>query len=467
MFDLVITDGKIVSAEGIFNFDIGIENGVITRLAAKIDHQADRVIDAAGKVLIPGVIDGHTHFEMPYTTDAGTFRTADDFVSGTTAAACGGCTTIIDFVTPEPGQSLIDAFKKRKDLAAGRAVIDYALHVIVDSISESTLEEIDVLLKQYGVTSFKVFTAYKKRGLMLDDGQLFRMLAKSASLGTLVLAHCENDDIINGNTSKLIAQQETDPRYYPLSRPDYAEAEAIQRIGFLSSLTGASVLPVHVSSESGLQMIIDSNAMGARLFAETCPHYLTFTEEVYNRRDAAKFVMAPPLRKISDLDRLWTGIARGEIFTVGSDHACFSLGDKTRSNSFTGIPGGVQGTENILPILLNGVARGRMTFEQLVKVTSFNSSKLYNIFPRKGAILPNADADLVMIDPRKKVKLDRTTLHSNLDYSIYEDVIVEGYPVVTIAHGVPLYEDGDFIAKGTTGNYIFRRVPESSSLHLP
>jgi len=281
-----------------------------------------------------------------------------------------------------------------------------------------------------------------------------------------VLAHCENENMVDSNTSKLITQQKTNPQYYPLSRPDYAEAEAIQKIGFLSKLTCAPVLPVHVSSEAGLQMVSDSNATGARLFAETCPHYLTFTNEVYQRVDAAKFVMAPPLRTKSDLERLWRGIAQGEISTVGSDHACFSLEDKTSSKSFTGVPGGVQGTENILPILLNGVAQGRITLEQLVRVTSFNSSRLYNIFPRKGIILPNADADLVIIDPKKKVKLSRSNQHSNLDYSIYEDIVVEGYPIVTISHGIPVYENGNFVGKGANGGYLFRTVPKSSSLHL-
>ncbi len=462
MLDLVIRDGKVVLADGTFNFDIGIEDGLITQLAQTIDEQADRTIDAAGKIIIPGVIDGHTHFDMPYVTAAGNFHTSDDFASGTTAAACGGCTTILDFVTPEPKQSLVEAFNERKDLANGKAVIDYGFHVIVNSASEESQEQMDVLVKEYGVTSFKVFTAYKKRGLMLNDGELFEILTKAASLRTLILAHCENEDMINVNTSNLLSQQKTEPQYHILSRPDFVEAEAVQKIGFLSKLTGACVLVVHISSGVGLQMVVDANATGAKLYAETCPHYLTFTNEVYQRKDAAKFIMSPPLKSKADLERLWRGIAVGEISTVGSDHACFSLEQKTRSKVFTDIPGGVQGTENILPILLNGVSQGRITMEQLVRVTSFNPAKLYDLYPKKGIISPNADADLVIIDLKKTMKLEKMNLHSDLDYSIYEDVSVEGYPVATIAHGALVFEDGKFIGTHASGDYIFRRIVESN-----
>jgi dihydropyrimidinase len=466
LLDLVIKNGQVVFPYGTFNFEIGIEDGLITKLARRIDEQTDRTIDASGKIIIPGVIDGHTHFEMPYTTHAGTFRTSDDFLSGTTAAACGGCTTILDFVTPEPKQSLVAAFTARKELASRKAVIDYGLHVIVNNGSESTQEEMGILQKDYGVTSFKVFTAYKERGMMLNDGELFDILSKAASLGTLILAHCENEDMINTNTTELLSQQKTDPQYHALSRPDFVEAEAIQRIGFLSELTRCSVLVVHLSSGRGLKMVVDANATGARLYAETCPHYLTFTDEVYQRKDAAKFLMSPPLKGNADLERLWKGIALGEISTVGSDHACFSLEQKMVPKMFTDIPGGVQGTENILPILLNGVAQGRITLEQLVRVTSFNPAKLYNFYPKKGIISPNSDADLVILDPKKKMKLEQRNLHSNLDYSVYEDVSVEGYPVATIARGLLIFEDGQFVGKQAKGNYIFRRVAGSASLKL-
>jgi dihydropyrimidinase len=458
LLDLVIKNGKVVLPEGLFSFEIGTEDGLITKLARTIDEQTNRTIDASGKIVIPGVIDGHTHFEMPYTTPAGTFITSDDFLSGTIAAACGGCTTILDFVTPEPKQPLVESFKARKELAGRKAVIDYGFHVIVNSASESTHEQLEILQRDYGVTSFKVFTSYKKRGMMLNDGELIDILFKAASLGALILAHCENEEMINTNTSRLLSQQKIDPQYHALSRKDYVEAEAVQRIGFLSQLTGASVLVVHLSSARGLRMILDANATDAKLYAETCPHYLTFTNEVYQRKDAAKFLMSPPLKGKADLERLWEGIALGEISTVGSDHACFSLDQKMKPKIFTDIPGGVQGTENILCILLNGVAQGRITLEQLVKVTSFNPAKLYNLYPRKGTISPNADADLVILDPKKKMKLEAKYLHSNLDYSIYEDISVEGYPVATIARGVLVFEDGQFVGEHTKGNYVFRRA---------
>ncbi len=463
LLDLVIKNGEVVLPEGTFNFEIGIEDGLITKLASEIDEQADRTIDASGKIIIPGVIDGHTHFEMPYSTPAGTFLTSDDFLSGTTAAACGGCTTILDFVTPEPGQSLVEAFNMRKGVASRKAVIDFGLHVILNSASESTQQQMETLQNDYGVTSFKIFTAYKKRGMMLNDGELYGVLSKAKALGALILAHCENEDMINSNTSKLLSEQKNDPQYHALSRPDFVEAEAVQRMGFLSELTGASVLVVHLSSDRGLQMVLDSRLSGERLYAETCPHYLTLTNEVYQRKDAAIFLMSPPLKGKADLERLWKGIALGEISTVGSDHACFTLEQKMKAKVFTEIPGGVQGTENILPILLNGVTQGRITLEQLVKVTSFNPAKLYNLYPRKGTISPNSDADLVIVDPKKKMKLEHKYLHSNLDYSIYEDVNVEGYPIATIARGMLVFQDGQFVGKEGRGNYIFRRVPRFSS----
>ena len=452
---MVIRGGSVATEFGVFQADIGVEDGRVSRVARLVEEPAEKVINAGGKLVIPGGIDGHVHFAMHYSDG---IYTADDFYSGTVAAACGGITTIIDFATPEQGQSFIDAFIARRRQADGEVAVDYGLHLSVVSADARRLAELGELYNEHGVASIKVFTAYRRRGLMLDDGAMLDVLREAARLGILVLAHCENEDIINRNVERFLSEGKTGVEYHGLSRPDYVEAEAIRRLSFFAGLTGARLLVVHLSSGMGLEAVRDARRVGVRVYAETCPHYLMFDDSVYRSRDAALYLMSPPLKSTRDRDALWEGVVDGGITVMGSDHACFTARDKRRSEVFTEIPGGVQGTENIIPILYSeGVAKGRLSIERFVALVSANPARLYGLYPRKGAILPGSDADLTIIDPNMKVRLGRDALHSRLDHSIYEGVEVRGYPTEVVSRGRVIVENREFVGQRGWGQYLARR----------
>jgi len=458
MLDLVVKNAKVIFVDGVYEAEIGIEDGKISKVCKVIDDSAERRLDASGKLVMAGGIDAHTHFQLKYD---GTL-TADDFYTGTVAAACGGITTIIDFITPERGESYIEAYEKRREEADGKAVIDYGLHLCVIDTSEDRLKELETLVKEHGVSTFKFFTAYRKRGLMLDDGSILELMRRCSGLGVMLLAHCENEDMINRNVEKFLSAGLYSPEYHAYSRPDYVEAEAIQRVAFISKLTNTPVLVVHLSSKMGLDAIRKARSEGVRIYAETCPHYLIFTDEVYKREDGAKWIMSPPLKKEHDRQALWKGIADGSIATAGSDHACFTYEQKKKGKKFTEIPGGVQGVENIIPILYSeGVRKGLISLGRLVEITSLNPAKLYGLYPRKGAVMVGSDADLVVIDPNRRVRLGVETLHSNLDHSIYEGIEVVGYPVHTISKGEVIVEDMEFVGKQGRGEYVKRGKHQS------
>ncbi|MCS7117374.1 MAG: dihydropyrimidinase [Thaumarchaeota archaeon] len=452
--DVVMRNCKVADPFGTFECDIGIEGGRIVELAKSIDAQADRVIDVSGKVVLPGAIDGHVHFEMVY---GGEIRTADDFDSGTAAASCGGVTTVIDFVTPERGGSLLKAYDERLKAASGKARIDFGLHVCVVEWDRRIEEELEELVQSRGVSSIKVFTAYSRRGLMLEDGSLVHVLRWASRRGVLTLCHCENEWIVLKETERLVGEGGADVSRYEESRPPLSEAEAVLRLGYLSSVTGAEALVVHLSSGMGLDAVLRARGMGAKLYVETCPHYLLLTKDVYARRDGGLFLMAPPLRSKEDNERLWSGLSGGLIDVVGSDHAPYSSQHKLRSRDFREIPGGVPGTEVILPVLFSeGVLKGRVTLEQLVRLTAYNPAKLYGLYPSKGRVAVGSDADLVLIDPDRRVRLGKDLLHSRLDFSIYEGLEVTGYPVLTLSRGEVVSEDGVPTSRPGRGMYLYR-----------
>ena len=461
-YDLILRNCKAVDVSGTQECEIAVEGGKIVKLAKVIGDGADRIIDCTGKLVIPGAIDGHVHFEMEYGPG---IRTADDFRTGTESAAAGGVTTVIDFVTPVRGQSLSEAFEERLRAAQGKVLVDFGLHVCVLEVNAQRISELRRLVEERGVASVKVFTAYRARGLMIDDGSLIRLSRELAAMDVLMLCHCENEEMVARATEELAFEGRTDVAHYESSRPDYAEAEAVNRIGFISAVTGVEFLVVHISSAAALSSLRTLKRSGVRARGETCPHYLVFTKEVYRTEKGPLYVMAPPLRTAIDKEALWRGISDGTIDVVGSDHAPYLAVHKFRSRDFREIPGGVQGTEVIVPLLFSeGVRRGLIGLERLVELTSYNPARIYGLSHRKGRIAVGLDADIVVIDPEKRVRLGRETLHSALDHSIYEGVEVTGYPVLTVARGEVVAEDGQITGRPGRGEYLHRRRQKSDQL---
>ncbi|MEM3684450.1 MAG: dihydropyrimidinase [Conexivisphaerales archaeon] len=455
MTSLLVKNAKVVTSTDMFDADVLSEDGIITSISRSIDpNKAEIKIDAAGKLLFPGGIDGHTHFEMPFM---GT-TTADDFYSGTVSAAAGGITTIIDFAVQQKGELLSEAVKNWHEKAGKKAVVDYSFHVIFRDVNERTLNEVKDVITS-GITSFKVFTTYRKEGLMLEDGEIMEVMKTVSSNGGLLAVHAENNGIAERNIASFMREGKKEAIYHALSKPQIVEAEAVQRMLTLAAHTKARMYIVHLSSRPGRELIRDGMLKGLQVFAETCPHYLVFDDSVYRRSDAKNYVMSPPIKGKEDREALWEGIKQGDVKTVASDHADFTSEQKSLGNEdFTKIPNGVPGTEVIIPILFTeGYRRARISLHRFVEVTSTNAAKAYNLYPRKGTISVGSDADFYILDPEKKVRLTADTLHARIDYSIYDDFVTEGYPVVTVSRGEVIFQDGQFIGKAGRGNFLARK----------
>ena len=452
--DLVIKNAKVVTAKETFESDIGIENGKVSSLSKDIRPSGAKVWDARGMLVIPGGIDAHTHMELPVMGTS----SADDFYSGTVAASCGGVTTIVDFVDTKPGQTLLEGLADYRSRAERKAVIDFGLHMMFKGQNLGEIDEIPEIVRR-GVPSFKVYTAYRSRGLMLDDEDIFRVMKKVAGAGGLVAVHAESEEMIQRLIQENVSAGNTEPIYHALSRPAQAEAEAISRVTRLAKASAASLYIVHLSSKAGKEEVEKARSEGTKVFAETCPHYLVLTDEVYRRKDGRNFVMSPALKKAGDRAALWGGLKPGGVIeTVGSDHCPFTKAEKDwGKDDFTRIPNGVPGTEVIIPILYSeGVRKGRITIFDMVRVTSDAPARRFGLRPAKGSIEVGSDADLVVLDPKKRVRLTADVLHTKIDYSIYDDVRTQGYPVLTVSRGEIVMEDGEFVGKKGRGKFVAR-----------
>ena len=449
-FDLVIRNGRLVTASENYLADIGISAGIITKIGQ--DLSGHETIDASGKLVIPGAVDPHVHLEMP----AGATTSSDDWQSGTIAAACGGTTTIIDFIEPEGDQTLLQAFTARRDQALGKAVIDFGLHMTIAHADQKTLDQIPAVVAA-GMPSFKVYTTYD--GFKLQDHELLDvMLAVKASGGT-VMVHAENDAIIKHKQKEYLSQGQTSPRFHPLSRPDIAEAEAIQRVIALGAVSGVNLYIVHVSSALGADEISRAISRGQKITGETCPQYLLLTDSEYERAgfEGAKFVCSPPLRKSEDQTTLWNALSRGDLKTIGTDHCPFMFhGQKDLGlDQFTKIPGGIPGIKSRLALMYTyGVAAGRISINQWVELCCTAPAQSFGIYPQKGNLSVGADADLVIFDPEKEVTISNSRLHENVDYSPYEGMKLHGYPEITISRGNVIVRDDVYLGQKQFGRFI-------------
>ncbi|MEE8109455.1 MAG: dihydropyrimidinase [bacterium] len=461
--DLIIRNGTVVTASESYRADVGIAGGKIVAIEEDLSGPSDtaspagaKTYDASGKLVLPGAIDVHTHFDMPLPAT----RVSDDFQTGTVAAACGGITSIVDFAIQEKGDSLAKTLDDWQERAFGKAVVDYGFHMTITDARPEVLDEIP-LIRDKGVTTLKVLMAYKGT-LMQDDASIYRILDRALREGLLLLVHCENGDVIDALQKQFVAEKKTDPLWHPRSRPPILEGEATGRVIDLATLVGAPLYVVHLTCRDALERVQAAQTRGLPIFAETCPQYLVLDESMIDTPDfeGAKFVCSPPLRHKSHQESLWAGLQSGTLSVVGSDHAPFHFeGQKDLGrDNFLLIPNGLPGSETIVPILYSeGVRKGRITLNDLVARVCTNPARLFGMYPEKGTLEVGSDADLMILDPERRVVLGRDTLHHRVDYSPYEGMEVQGVPVTTLSRGVFLYRDGEVTAPPGHGRFLVRR----------
>lgn len=456
-FDLIIKGGQIVTSSDIYFADIAIRDGKIIMLGTELDFSAQKVVDASGKYLLPGGIDVHTHLDMPF---GGTVA-SDDFATGTIAAAYGGTTAIVDYAIQRKGQSLQQTANVWQEKAAGKAAIDYGLHIAITDMNDTVLAEIPEIIAA-GYSSFKLFMTYD--GLMVNDDTMIKTLIVTKEYGGLVCVHAENYFIIDFMVKKFLAEQKIEPIYHALSRPPLAEAEAVGRAIKLAQIAQAPLYIVHLSCHESLSELKRAREAGLPVMAETCPQYLLLSEENYLEPDfnGAKYVMSPPLRPQENNEILWQALAQGNLQVVATDHCPFFFkGQKELGRGFFGkIPNGAPGIETRMPLLYGvGVAEGKISLQKLVEVSATNPAKIFGMYPNKGTIAVGSDADIVVFDPDKDLVLREKNLHENVDYTPYEGIFVKGYPVMTIANGKIIVENGQFVGQIGVGKFIKRTAP--------
>jgi dihydropyrimidinase len=450
LFDLVIKNGTIVTAESTYQADIGIRGEKIA--AVGLELAGTKEIDAAGKLVTPGAVDIHVHMQMPI----GDFVSADDFFTGTRAAALGGTTAIIDFVEPLKDESLLDALAARRAEADPRVVIDYGLHMTIGPAEINKLEQVHAAYEA-GCGSFKLYMAY---GLRLDDGQLLRAFEAIREVNGLPVIHAENWDVISMLVERNLAAGKRSPHWHPRSRPAQFEGEAVARVIALASYVGTRAHIFHVTCDEAVQEIAAARQRGLPISGETCPQYLLLTQEVYDAPGVrgAWPVCSPPIRAQESQDALWRALGEGQLQVVATDHCPFTSGDKrTGLDNFSQIPGGVPSVESRLAAVYSyGVRTGRLTINQWVDACCTAPAELVGL-SSKGKILAGYDADLVVFDPNKRVTLSTESLHEHVDWTPYEGIELSGWPEMTISRGEIIVEDGQFRGQEGRGRFVARR----------
>jgi dihydropyrimidinase len=451
----LIRHGTVVTATAAAPRDVLVDGETISRVEPEISEPADRVVDARGKYVIPGGIDVHTHLDMPL----GDITTSDDFESGTIAAAFGGTTCVVDFAVQSQGRSLSEAFETWMRKAEGRAALDYGFHMIVCDLPPGRESELDALVSE-GVTSFKLFMAYPGR-LMLDDATILRVLKRTAANGGMVLMHAEDGAAIELLVRRALADGHTEPRYHALTRPPATEADAVRRAIALAGRAGVPIYIVHVSAAEAVEEIAAARGRGAAVWGETCPQYLFLSDECYEAPDfeGAKYVMSPPLRARAGQARLWQGLALNDLQVVATDHCPFRMRDQKTlgREDFTKIPGGAPGIETRMSLLFDGGVRlERLSLSRWVEVTATNPARLFGLYPRKGAIAPGSDADVVVWNPQREITWSAATHHMRVDYNPYEGRLVKGAPDLVLSRGRPVIDGGKFVGRAGAGRFLKR-----------
>jgi dihydropyrimidinase len=454
---ILIKNGTVVTASDQYAGDVLIEGEKIAVIGTKLDVTADSVVDASGKYVLPGGIDVHTHLDMPF----GGTNSADDFESGTVAAAFGGTTAIVDFAIQYRGQTLHHAWETWMKKAEGKAVIDYGFHMIITDLNDQTEAEMDALVRQ-GVTSFKLFMAYPGV-FMLDDASIFKALLRTGKNGGTICMHAENGGVIDVLVQRALAEGKTAPKYHALTRPARAEAEATHRAIALAEIAGVPIYIVHLSAAEALEMVTEARDRGLPAYAETCPQYLFLSYDQYEEPGfgGAKYVMSPPLREKSKQDALWRGLAFDDLQAISTDHCPFCMKEQKElgKDDFSKIPNGAPGIETRMSLVYDGGVRaGRISLNRFVELTSTSPAKIFGLFPRKGTIAPGSDADIVVFDPNRSVVLSARTLHMKVDYNPYEGRHVTGATDTVISRGRLVIQNGTFVGRTGAGSFI-KRAP--------
>lgn len=448
----LIKNGRVVTAVDDYRGDILVDGETVVCIGSHLDVEADRILDATGKLVIPGGIDPHTHMELPF----GGTQSSDDFRTGTIAAAYGGTTTIIDFAVQSRGQTLTQALDTWHAKAEGKTAIDYGFHLICTDLEDERLPEL-VRVMGEGVTSFKLFMAYP--GVFLvDDATIFRAMRTAGQHGGLICMHAENGVVINELIKCALAAGHTAPKYHALTRPTIAEAEGVHRAIAIARMAESPVYIVHLSCADALNQVRQARDLGLPAFAETCPQYLFLSLDNYDAPgfEGAKYVMTPPLREKWNQEELWKGLKMDDLSVISTDHCPFCMKEQKElgRDSFARIPNGAPGVEHRMPLIFHGgVVEQRFSLHRFVELTSTAPAKMFGLFPKKGTIAVNSDADIVLFDPAGTQTIQAATHHMNVDYSAYEGMKITGVVETVLSRGRVVIENGRYVGTPGDGRY--------------
>ena len=455
---VLIKNGRVITAVDDYLADIFIKNETVSHIGEKLDIEADEVIDASGKYLIPGGLDPHTHLDMPF----GGTTSADDFETGTRAAAHGGTTTLIDFAIQSKGHSTLEALDTWHAKADGKTAIDYGFHMIVTDLEDNRVHEMK-MLADAGVTSYKLFMAYPGV-LYVDDGTIYRAMRKAGEDGTVVCMHAENGIVIDEIVKQALAEGKTEPKYHAITRPTRMEAEGVHRAISIAEVAQVPIYIVHLSSSDALEQVMLARNRGVHAFAETCPQYLFLDDSYYDQEgfEGAKYVMTPALREKWNQDELWKGLKFGDLQSIATDHCPFCFKDQKMLgiDDFSKIPNGGPGVENRMSLVFNGgVNSGRISLNKFVELTSTAAAKTFGLFPKKGTIAVGSDADIVIFDPNRTetISVNNTcTHHMNVDYNTYEGFEVTGFTETVLSRGKVIIDNCEYVGKKGDGHFLKR-----------
>ena len=457
---LLIKNGEIITAADRTVADVYCDGGRIVAIGEDLEKRSakDEVIDASGAFVFPGFLDPHVHMELPFMGKV----SADDFESGTASGVAGGTTSIIDFCIPARGQSLIEALQIWHERSK-KAVADYTFHMAITGWGDKTADEMRQVVQEHGITSFKVFMAYKG-AIMVDDGELYQVMKHAAKLGAVVTVHAENGDVVYALQKELLARGDTGPEFHPVSRPSVVEGEATGRALMMARLNGATAYIVHMTCREAVEALERAKLEGQHCYGETCPQYLLLDDTVFAKPDfeASTYVMSPPIRPAhrGHHDALWRGLSSGMLDSIGTDHCPFTFEQKKAGkDDFTLIPNGAAGIEDRLQLLYTyGVCEGRFDLQKMVALGSTNAAKIFGLYPRKGTVAVGADADLVIYDPASEGTRGAKTHHSKSDRSIFEGFKVRGKPTHVIVNGRVQYANGNLKVERGAGRFMKREV---------